>query len=111
MTATLKGSFEELVEDSLGSLVVNETSRKHDYIGIIVLADKLGDILVPSQARTYTLVLVKSHSHTFTAAADTDTRIDISILNAFCQSMGKIRIVYALVAICAIILNRITLLF
>ena len=111
MTATLKGSFEELVTDSLGSLVVNETARNHDYIGIIGLTDKLGDILVPSQARTYTLVLVKSHSHTFTAAADTDTRIDISILNAFCQSMGKIRIVYAIVALCAIILNRITLLF
>ena len=47
MTTTLEGSFEELVEDSLGSLVVDETSWKHDDIGIVVLADKLSDIFAP----------------------------------------------------------------
>ena len=49
MTATLESSGEELVEDSLGCLVVDETTRKYQYVGIVVLTNEMSNLLAPCQ--------------------------------------------------------------
>ena len=58
MTATLESSGEELVEDGLGCLVVDETARKYQYVGIVVLTNEMSNLLAPCQTGTYTLCLL-----------------------------------------------------
>lgn len=110
MTATLEGSSEELVEDSLGGLVVDETSRKYQYIGIIMLANEMSNLLAPCQTGTYTLMLVQSHGDSLATAANADTWINLAALNAFAERMAEVRIVNTRIAVCTVILYRITLL-
>ena len=110
MTATLESSGEELVEDSLGCLVIDETARKYQYVGIVVLTNEMSNLLAPCQTGTYTLMLIQCHGDTLAATANADTRINLAALDAFAKSMTEIRIVNACIAICTIILYRITLL-
>ena len=109
MTATLEGSSEELVEDSLGGLIVDETSWKYQYIGIIVLTNEMSNLLAPCQTGTYTLMLVQSHGDSLATAANADTWINLAALNAFAERMAEVRIVNTRIAVCTVILYRITL--
>ena len=111
MTTTFECGAEELVENSLSGLVVNETARKNQNIGIIMLTNKMSNLLAPCQTGTHTLMLVQCHGNTFTTATNTNTRINLTALNAFSKSVTKVWIVYTSIAISTVILYRITLLF
>lgn len=110
VATALEGGREKFVEDSFGCLVVDESARKNNAVGIIVLTDQLSDILVPNQSGSYTLVLVQGHSHAFATTTDANTWINLTALNAFCQWVGEVWVVYAFVTVCTIILYRIAFL-
>ena len=93
MTSALKCGCEELVEYCLGFLIADETTWQDDDVGVIVLADKLGNVLVPSQSGTNTLMLVQRDCHAFATAADANSRVNLTALNGFSQWMGEVRIV------------------
>ena len=99
MTATLEGSSKEFVEDSLGGLVVDETSWKYQYIGIIVLTNEMSNLLAPCQTGTYTLMLVQCHGDSLATAANADSWINLTALNAFAERMTEVRIVYTSIAV------------
>lgn len=107
MATALETGREESVEDGGCRLVVDETTRQNDDVGVIVLAGELCHVLVPCQSGAYTLVLVKRDSHTLTATANGDARIGFTTLDTFSQWMGEVRIVYALITVGTIILHRI----
>ena len=52
VAATFEGSREELIHDSLCSLVVDETAWKYQDIRIIMLTDEMSNLLVPCQTST-----------------------------------------------------------
>ena len=110
VAATFEGSREELVHDSFGSLVVDETAWKYQDISIIMLTDEMSNLLVPCQTSTYTLMLVQGHGDTLATTADTDTRINLAALDTLTKCMTEVWVVNAFVAICTIILYRITFL-
>ena len=105
MTATLEGSSEELVEDSLGGLVVDETSWKYQYIGVIVLTNEMSNLLAPCQTGTYTLMLVQSHGDSLATAANADTWINLAALNAFAERMADVVAKYVTNAISVSLIN------
>lgn len=104
MPPSLEGGGEEPVQDGLGGLVVDEAAGQHDDVGIVVLADEAGDVLVPYQSSPHALVLVEGDGHALAAAADGDAGIDLAALDALCQGVGEVGIVYTLVAEGAVVL-------
>ena len=110
VAAALEGSFEKLVHNGLGCLVVDEAAGEHEHVGVVVLADEFGYILAPSQSGTHTLMLVERDGHALTAATDGNTGIDFPALDGFGQWMGEVGIVYTLVTVGAEILDGVALL-
>ena len=110
MATALESCAEELVHDGLGSLVVDETTWENQYVGIVVLADEMGNLLAPSQTGTNALMLVQGHGDTLAAAADADARINLAALDALAKRMAEVWVIDALVTIGTVILDRITLL-
>lgn len=104
MASALERSFEELVENSLGCIVVYEASGQHKHIGIVVLAYQMGNLWNPRQSGTYALMLVERHAYAFAAAADSYAGINFAALHALGQSMAEVGIIAAKVAVCAIVL-------
>ena len=109
VATALEWSLEELVHDFLGCLVVDETSWHNEDVGIVMLADKAGNIFAPCQTGTYALVFVESHCHSLAAAADGYAWIALSALYSLCQRMGKVWIVTTCIAVSSEILILIAL--
>lgn len=107
---TLKGGAEERVKQLLGSLIVDEACREHDAVGIVVLTDKFGDILIPNESCSHALVLVQRDGHAFAATAYTNTRIAFTALDGLGQRMGVVGIVAREIAVATEILIGVALL-
>ena len=82
MAAALKLGGEILVHNLTGHLFINETSWHHQYVGIVVLTDEMGDLRNPAEACTDGLVLVECHINTLTRATDGNTREHLTLLDA-----------------------------
>ena len=54
---------DEGVDQLHGLVVRDESCGQNQYVGVVVLLDKLGNLLAPYQTGAYALVLVERHSH------------------------------------------------
>ena len=111
MAAAFKGCSKELVHNLTGHIVVDESTRHHEYVGIVVLTDEMCNLRDPTQTGAHLLVLVECDGDTLTRTADGDTRIDLTTLDTLSQSMTEVGIIDRGVAPGTIVLVRITLLF
>ena len=111
VASALKRNLEEFVHYLCRCLVVNKASGHNEHVGIVVLADEACDFRVPSNAGAHTVVLVQYHAYALTASADADAGINLAALNAFCKRMTEVGIVATDVAVCSVILIRITVFF
>ena len=101
----------ELVKALAASLLVDETAREDDDIGVVVLADEVSDFGLPDEAGADALMLVERHRDAFARAAHCDAGIDLATLNSLCQSMAKSRVVARFFGQRAVVLELHTFLF
>ena len=59
MTATSELSVKEFVQALAASVLIDETAREHDDIGIVVFADEVSNLRLPYETSTDALMLVK----------------------------------------------------
>ena len=110
MAAAFEGSSEELVHNLARHVVVDETTRHHKYVGIVVLTDEVGDLGNPAQTGSHLLVLVQGDADTLTTATDGDTGIDLTALDTLSEGMTEVGIIDGGVTPSTVVLIRIALL-
>ena len=110
MATAFKLGGEVLVHDGTGSVLVNETSRHHQHVGIVVLTDEMGYLRNPAQTGTDGLVLVERHVDALAAAADGDAGEHFTLFNAAGQSVAEVTVVTRVLGIGAVVLIGIALL-
>ena len=106
VTSSFEFGSEEFVHDAACHIIVNESSRHYEYVGIVVLAYEMCNLWYPAEAGTYGLMLVERHADTFTAAAHSYAWIDFAIFDSFCKFVAELGIVAALFCVCAVVLVR-----
>lgn len=111
VAASGKLRCKELVKALTTGLLVNEAAWEDDDIGIVVLADEVGNFGLPDEAGADALVLVERHRDTFARAAHCDAGIDLAALNSLGQSMAKSRVVARLFGQRTVVLELHTFLF
>jgi hypothetical protein len=84
MAASLELGVEEFLHNSRSSSGVYESSRHHEYVGVVVLTNEMGYLGYPAESGAYALVLVECHGNTFTAAADANAGVALAVLYGFC---------------------------
>ena len=93
VTSSFKSSVEEFGHNFVRHLVVNETSRHYQNVGIIMLACQVGNLRNPAKCGTYALMFVQSHADAFSAATDCNTRITFARFYGKCQRVCKVCVV------------------
>ena len=94
MPSALEGSGKELVHNLTGHVIVDESSRHHEHIGIVVLTNQMSYLRNPAQPSTHLLMLVQCDADTLTTTTDSDARIHLAALDALCQCVAEVGIVY-----------------
>ena len=56
---------EELVKALAAHLFCDEAAREDDDVGVVVLADEVGNLWLPNKSCAYMLVLVERHGDAF----------------------------------------------
>ena len=111
MATAFEGGCEELVHDLARHVVVDEPTRHHEHIRIVVLTDQMGNLRNPAQTGTHLLVLVQRDADTLAATADGDTGIYLTALDTLGQSMTEVGIVNRCIAPSTVVLIGVALLF
>ena len=110
MATAFESGLEKLVHDCTGCLVVDETAWHNQDVGIVVLTAEMGYLRNPSQTGTNTLMFVEGDADAFATAANGNAGLDLATLYSFAKGMTEVGIVATQIAICAIVLVRITML-
>ena len=110
MATTFKRYGKELVHDLLGGGFIDEASGHHEYVGIVMLADQVCDLLTPSHAGTNHRVLVERHRDALSAAADGNAGEYLAALHTLGQSVSKVGIVARCLTVGAVVLISISFL-
>ena len=95
---------EELVHYLRGHIGINETTGHHEDVGIVVLADEMGNLWNPTQTGSDGLVLVERHVDAFAGAADGDAGIDLAGFDAARQGVAEVAVVARVLAVGAVVL-------
>jgi hypothetical protein len=111
MASAFEGSGKELVHNLASHVVVDETTRHDEYVGVVVLTDEMGNLRNPTQTGTHLLVLVQRNADAFARTADGDTRIDLTTLDALSKSMTEVGIIDRGVTPSTVVLIGVALLF
>ena len=111
MAATFELGGEVLIHDLTGCRFIDEASRHHQHIRIVVLTDQMGDLRDPAESGTDRLVLVERHVDTLTATADGDTWEHLALFDATSQCMSEVGVVARVLGISAVVLIGVALLF
>ena len=93
MTTTFQRSGKERIEDRRCFRGVNETSRHHQDIGIVVLTRQTGDFGNPAQSSTYGRMLVERHGDAFSATANGNTAFALPTIDGSTEGVSEIGIV------------------
>lgn len=96
MTATLKRSRKERLQDSTSCLMVDKPARHHAHIGIVVLTGQTSNFLNPTKGGSYPLVLVQSNVNTIATSANRHSGIALAFFNGNGQRVSKIGIITTL---------------
>lgn len=104
MATALKRGLEELVHYCGCRVVVDESARHYEHVGVVVLAYEVGYLWNPRQSGANALMLVERHVDSFAAAADANARIYLAALNAAGEGVAEVAVVAARVAVCAVVL-------
>ena len=83
MAASCKLSVEELVKALTAYFLADEATGEDYDIGIVVLADEVGNLGLPNKSGTNLLVLVEGHGDAFARTTHSDAWIDFTLLDAF----------------------------
>ena len=110
MAAAGKLSLEELVKALTANILLNETTWEDDDVGVVVLADEVGNLWTPYEASTDLLMLVERHSDAFARATHGNAWIALASLNGIGQSVSVSGIVARLFGQGAIVMPLDTLL-
>lgn len=110
MATTCEFGGEELVEALAANLFADEAAREDDDVGIVVLADEVGNLGTPDEAGANLLMLVERHRDAFAAAAHGDAGIAFTGFDGVGQSMAEGSIVAAFLGVGAVIVILDTLL-
>ena len=111
MPSAFESGGKELVHNLTGHIVVDESSRHHEHVGIVMLTNQMGNLRNPAQAGTHLLVLVQRDADTLTTATDGNAGIHLAALDTLSQRMTEIGIVHRCITPRTIVLIGITLLF
>src|SRR3712207_7954687 len=83
--------FEVCGEERRQNLVrfggVDEASRHHQHVGVVVQPCQAGDFLVPAKSGADALMLVQRHADAVAASADGDARIAFARFHSRSQRM------------------------
>lgn len=93
MASAFKIGSEEFRHDLVGHCFINETSRHHQYVGIVVLTGQMSNFRNPAKCGTDTLVFVQGDTDSFTTSADGNSRIAFSVFYCQSQRVSKVGIV------------------
>ena len=105
MTTALKGGVQILVHDFAGHIIVDKTAGHYQYVGIIMLTDKVSNLRDPAESGADTLMLVQSHGDSLPTAAHGYTLLYLSVLYAAGQSVAVIGIVATIRSVGAVVLE------
>ena len=95
MASTFEWSSEIFVHDFACRLLIDKTSWHDEYVGVVVLADKVGNFGSPAEAAADARVLVHRHGNAFAGAADGDAVVYLAPFNGIGQRMTEVGIVAA----------------
>ena len=104
MTTSSKLGVEEFVEALAAYVLGDESAREDNHVGVVVLADEVGNLGLPNKTGTDALVLVEGHGDAFARTAHGDAWIYFAFLDAFSQSVAIGGIVTRLFGIGAVVL-------
>ena len=110
MAAAGKLSLEELVKALTANILLDETTWEDDDVGVVVLADEVGNLWTPYEASTDLLMLVERHGDAFARATHGNAWIALASLNGIGQSVSVSGIVARLFGQGAIVMPLDTLL-
>ena len=105
MATALKGGVQILVHDLAGHIGIDETAGHYQYVGIIVLADKMSNLRYPAESGADALMLVQGHGDSLSAAAHGYTLLYLTALYAAGQSVAVIGIVATIGSVGAVVLE------
>ena len=111
MAAAFELGGEILVHDGTGGILVNETARHHEHIGIVVLTDEMGNLRNPAKAGTDALVLVERHVDAFARTADGDTGEYLALLDALSQCVAEVGVVAGVLGVGTVVFILVAFLF
>ena len=110
MAAAFEFGGEKLIHDAGGHILVDEAAGHHKHVGIVVLADEMGDLRYPTKTCADGLVLVECHVDALATAADGNAGIYLAALYALGEGMAEVRIVAGGFGISTVVLPRISIL-
>ena len=90
MAAAFEFGGEELVHDFVGHVFIDEAAGHHEHIGVVVLADEMGNFGNPAEAGSNGLVLVERHVDAFARTADSDAGEDFTFLDTASEGMTEV---------------------
>ena len=96
VTAAFEIGGEELFDEFHCLVVGDETGGQHDHVRVVVLADQVGDLLVPYESRTDALVLVEGNGHAFARTAESDPALQLPAFDGIGQRVCEIGVIDAL---------------
>ena len=103
MTSAGKLGVEELVKALAANVLGDEASGEDNDVGVVVLADEVGNLGLPDEAGADLLVLVERHADAFARAAHGYAGIDFAPLDAFGQSVAVGGVVAGLLGVGAVV--------
>ena len=104
MTTAGKLGVEKLIEAGTTGVFINKPTGEHNDIGVVVLADKVGNLRYPRQPGTDLLMLVERHGDAFSRTAHGNASLHLVLLNALSQLVAVSGIVAALFGVGAVVL-------
>ena len=104
VAAAFEFGGEELIHDFAGHVFIDEAAGHHEHIGVVVLADEVGNFGNPAETGTNALVLVERHVDAFARTADSDAGEYFTFLDTAREGMTEVRVVARILSIGAVVL-------
>ena len=105
MASTLEIVAKEGIHNGIGLVIADKPAWHDKDVGIVVKPAQTCNLGRPTKGGAYSLMFVERHTDAFSTATDADAWIADALFDGLGQWMGKVRIVAALVIVCAEVLK------
>ena len=104
MATTFKLGGEVLVHNLASHLLIDEATRHHQHVSIVVLTNQVSNLRNPAQSGADALMLVQRHVDALAAATDGNAGEHLASLDAASQCVTEVRVVARVLGISSVVL-------